>query len=176
MKKIIFIFVSMIVYMATIVPCFAHLSKSTSNHSFDHVEMGYSHNECSFTYSPVSFCDERHISEIKNAIAEEVPNFDEHYIILKIKEWGDLDYYGYSVVVIDVRTGVVYPMPFDYFSDRVGAAGSVADKIKKLVFSTKNNKICINGAILVYRATTSGKFCFYFDGSKFTGYRTEYMY
>ena len=145
------------------------------NHSFDGVKISYSHNECSFMYSPVDFCDERHTAEMKDALANRVANFNEHYILLKIKEWRPSEYYGDSVVAIDVQTGIAYPMPFDYYSGSINMRNSKAIKKPKLTFSANSNKVCIEGSILVYRATTNGRFCFDFDGDRFTGYHTEYM-
>ncbi|AUT66034.1 hypothetical protein C2L65_31545 [Paraburkholderia terrae] len=165
-----------------IILLFIHLNSSdakflaiTSNHLLDHIEIDYAHDGCSFLYSPVNFCDERHIVKIKQAIANRSVNFNGHYILLKIKEWRQSDIYGDSVVVIDALTGIVYPMPFDYFSGRIDMGNSQTIRKPRLTFSGGSNRVCIDGSILVYRATTNGTFCFDFDGSKFNGYRTEYM-
>ncbi|WP_236674349.1 hypothetical protein [Paraburkholderia hospita] len=168
--------------LALIILFFIHLSNSDakfsamiSNHSFDHIEIGYAHNGCSFLYSPVNFCEERHIAKIKQAISIRSVNFNGHYIILRIKEWKSSDIYGDSVVVIDALTGIVYPMPFDYFSGRIDMKNSQTIRKPRLTFYRGNNRVCIDGSILVYRATTNGIFCFDFDGHKFNGYRTEYI-
>lgn len=157
------------------VSSYAKSLASTSNHPFDRIEIAYTHHDCSFPYAPIDFCDERHILEIKNAISSGVVNFNGHYILLKIKEWGASDFYGNSVVAIDALTGIVYPMPFDYFSGRIDTRNSQKIKRPRLTFSDGSNRVCIDGSILVYRATTNGIFCFDFDGHKFIGYRTEYM-
>jgi hypothetical protein len=147
------------------------------HHPFDRVEIVYPNNECSFMYSPVDFCDERHVSEIKKAIKNGVENFNGHYILLKIKEWRPSEYYGDSVVVIDTQTGIAYPMPFDYYSGAISVKNSKTIKKKKakIIFSAGSNKICIDGSILVYRATENGNFCFSFQNDRFIGYHTEYM-
>jgi hypothetical protein len=168
--------------LALIILFFIHLSNSDakfsamiSNHSFDHIEIGYAHDGCSFLYSPVNFCDDRHIDEIKQAISNRSVNFNGHYILLEIKEWRSSDNYGNSIVVIDSLTGIVYPVPFDYFSGRIDTRTSQIIRKPRLTFSGGSNRVCIDGSILVYRATTNGIFCFDFDGHKFIGYRTEYM-
>lgn len=176
MKKITLIFLLAVVCGTGAVTCHAKSLVNTTNHPFDHVEIVYSHNyECSFMYSPIDFCDERHISEIKGAIASQAANFNGHYILLKIKEWRPSEYYGDSVVIIDIQTGVVYPMPLDYYTGAVNMENSKVMGKPKLTFSANSNKVCIDGSILVYRATTNGKFCFKFEGNKFSGYQTEYM-
>jgi hypothetical protein len=148
----------------------------TPNHAFDQVRISYAHDECSFQFSPVDFCDDRHVIEIKKAIATKAANFNEHYILLSIDEWKPSAHYGDSLVAIDTLTGIVYPLPFDYYSGQVNMKNSQIMKNPRLSFSLKSNKICIDGSILVYRATTNGNFCFEFDGEKFTGYQTEYMH
>ena len=155
--------------------CHGNSSVATANHPFSHVQIAYSHNECSFLYSPVDFCDERHVSEIKNALGNQVANFDGHYILLKIKEWRPSEYYGNSIVAIDTESGVVYPMPFDYYTGEINMTDAKVTKRPGLTFSAGSKKVCIDGSILVYRATTNGHFCFYFDGHKFSGFHTEYM-
>jgi hypothetical protein len=126
-------------------------------------------------YSPIDFCDERHISAIENAIANQVANFNGYYILLKIKEWRPSEYYGDSLVIIDTQSGVVYPLPFDYYAAAINMRNTKSMGKPRLIFSLRSNKVCIDGSILVYRATTNGEFCFKFEGNKFSGYRTEYM-
>ncbi|MEX3786354.1 hypothetical protein [Paraburkholderia sp. BR14374] len=126
-------------------------------------------------YSPVDFCDERHVSEIKDAIGKRTANFNGHYILLRIKEWSPSEYYGDSVVAIDTESGIAYPMPFDYYTGEVNMKDSKILKTPKLTFFAGSSKICIDGSILVYRATTNGHFCFDFDGHRFSGFHTAYM-
>ncbi|MGF6972486.1 hypothetical protein QFZ94_000913 [Paraburkholderia sp. JPY465] len=160
---------------ATAVTCHAKSLAVTANHPFSHVEIAYSHNDCSYMYSPIDFCGERHVSEMKDAIERRTANFNGHYILLNIKEWRPSEYYGDSVVVIDAESGIAYPMPFDYYAGKVNMINSKILKNPKLTFSAGGNKICVDGSILVYRSTTNGHFCFYFDGHKFSGFQTEYM-
>lgn len=156
--------------------CRANNLNAPPNHSFDHVEIPYAHDECSFQYSPVDFCDERHTSEIKNALTHAAINFNRHYILLKIPEWKPSENYGYSLVAIDTRTGFAYPVPIDYYSGQTGEKNPDTPRKPRLFFSKNSSKLCIDGSILVYRATTNGYFCFDFDGEKFTGFHTEYMH
>nr|WP_241023606.1 hypothetical protein [Burkholderia sp. Ac-20365] len=146
-----------------------------SNHSFDQVKIAYAHEGCSFLFSPVDFCDERHIREIKSAIRNGTVNFNNHYMLLTINEWNLSNIYGNSVVAIDLRSGMAYPMPFDYFSSKTNARKLPLKNKPQLIFSKESDQVCIDGSILVYRATSSGLFCFRFVGDKFVGYRTEYM-
>ncbi len=147
-----------------------------SNHRFDRVEIAYAHDECSFQYSPIDFCDERHVSEIKKAINQSTANFNGHYILLKIQEWKPSEYYGNSLVAIDTLTGIVYPLPLDYYTGEVNMKNARMVKKPKLKFSLKSSEVCIDGSILAYHATINGRFCFDFDGEKFTGSQTEYMH
>jgi hypothetical protein len=156
--------------------CRAESSGIHSNRPFDHVEIAYLHAEtgCSYQYSPIDFCDERHISEINAAIEKMPANFNKHYILLSVEEWPPSPEFK-SLMAIDTRTGVVYPVPIDDYSGHVDNRGRVTSK-PKLTFSIESNRLCIQGAILVYRATTNGNFCFDFNGDRFSGYHTEYMY
>lgn len=147
-----------------------------ANHWFDSVDIAYAHDECSFQYSPIDFCDERHVSEINNAIAHSAANFNRHYILLKIQEWRPSEHYGESLVAIDTLTGIVYPLPFDYYSGRVNMKNSRIVKEPTLSFSVERSEVCIDGSILVYRAINNGHFCFNFDGKRFTGFKTEYVH
>jgi hypothetical protein len=176
MTRIFCTLVLLAVFSADIVSSHAKEPATISNHPFDRVEIAYAHNACSFQYSPIDFCDQRHVSQINDAIAHGAANFDGHYILLKIQEWNLSENYGYSLVAIDTFTGIVYPLPVDYYSGKVNMRNSSRIKNPKLNFSMKTNKICIDGSILVYRATSNGHFCFAFDGEKFTGFQTEYMY
>ncbi|MDH6147998.1 MULTISPECIES: hypothetical protein [Paraburkholderia] len=163
------------VFLLGMVTSYAKDLAATPNHAFDQVKIAYAHDQCSFKFSPVDFCDDRHVFEIKKAIATEAANFNGHYILLSINEWKPSAHYGDSLVVIDTLTGIVYPLPFDYYSGQINMKNSHMLKKPNLNFSLKSNKICIDGSILVYRAMTNGNFCFEFDGEKFTGYQTEYM-
>ncbi|SEI61132.1 hypothetical protein [Paraburkholderia diazotrophica] len=119
MKYIVRFFILVAALGLSSVASHARSLEAARNHSFDHVEIAYAHDMCFFPYSPVSFCDGRHISEIKNAIASGVGNFNNHYILLEIKEWKPSEYYGNSLMAIDTLTGIAYPLPFDYFSDHI---------------------------------------------------------
>jgi hypothetical protein len=128
-----------------------------------------SQNGCSFMYSPVNYCDTKHIEIINKALRETPPNFYNKYIIVKFPE--RLNYHQRSIAVINSQTGDAYPLPIDAYSGTDGKASLDGE----VSFSTSSNKLCIEGDILVYRATSSGKFCWTFDGEKFIGHTTEYM-
>ncbi|SEL27523.1 hypothetical protein SAMN05216214_11031 [Atopomonas hussainii] len=137
------------------------------------VRIEYSNQDgCSFSYSPVNFCDEKHINAVSTAIAESMPNFNNNYILLTISERPE--YHQKSVVAIDPSTGFFYPIPIDAYS------GTPSDtdpegKDGKISFGLDSNEVCIDGDILVYRAITTGNFCFYFQDGKFIGHPTAYM-
>lgn len=122
---------------------------------------------CSFSFSPVNFCDDRHTIIINKALAEKPPNFFKDYILISISE--RKKYHQRSIVVINSLNGEVYPVPIDTYSGR----NSIEDG--KINFNLESNKLCIEGDILVYRAIKSGCFCFILEGGKFTGYSTAYM-
>jgi len=83
-------------------------------------------------------------------------------------------YYEHSVVVIDARTGIAYPLPFDSYSGDVDAKGNVHD-YGHILYDLNSNRVCISGAIVAYRQIDSGKLCWNFDGTKFVGHHTPYM-
>lgn len=136
------------------------------------VEMGYRNDGCSFLHSPVNFCDERHLSLMAEAIAHRKPDFHRRYILLTIPEWPE--YRQSSVVAIDPALPAAYPVPIDAFSGPVGKSGDPTTQ-GKLMYGLDSNEICIDGAILAYKAIKNGRFCFTFQAERFTGYRTAYM-
>lgn len=151
-------------------PIVAAWADSGSAITFNRVEITYPRDECSFKYSPVDFCDGKHVKEYNLALQKESVNFNSNYIILAIKEWGD----ERSLVAIDKRSGVVVPVPIDSYFDTPKGNGA-SGRRAKLKFSKESNEVCIYGTILVYRANETGKFCFQLEGSKFVGYHTTYM-
>lgn len=142
------------------------------NHTFTRVEIPYTKNGCSFQGSPIDFCDERHLAEIKKAIATMKPNFNEHYILLPILE--RKKYFQKSIVLIDTVSGIVYPLPIDFYSGYANNKKG-ASNFGTIKYSLNKNTICIEGSIFVYRSEKDGVFCFYFNGTTFSGYRTTYM-
>lgn len=123
---------------------------------------------CSFLYSPVDFCDERHSREISEAYRRGKINFFGKYILISIVERAE--YQQSSVVVIDKASAEVYPLPIDSYSGKRGASSGGI-----LLFNSEDNKICVVGDILVYRSIKSGRFCFFLEDKGFSGYKTEYM-
>ena len=153
--------------------CAADINPVGRNHEFKVVRLGYPAGPlCSFQYAPVYFCDDRHISEIEKAIETMFPNFNGHYILLPILE--RREYYQRSLVAIDVETGAVYPLPFDFYSGDVDKKGSIHN-YGRLRYSMSGNRVCIIGAIVAHRQIDSGKLCWDFDGEKFVGHYTPYM-
>ncbi len=151
-------------------------AKQITNHLYAGVNIAYAKSdltECSFQYSPIDFCDKKHLSAINQAIAGRSANFNGHFILLVYPEWSQ--HHQQSVMAIDTITGIVYPLPIDAFSGLM--YGRSIEKDRDVIkYSISSKKVCINGAILVYRAFKEGNFCFEFSGDKFTGHHTEYMY
>jgi len=78
------------------------------------------------------------------------------------------------VVLVDTRTGRATPLPIDAFT---GPAEKGGDAIRYGTLETgvDRQQFCLDGALLVYRAFEEGRFCFGFDGERFTGHETQYM-
>lgn len=127
---------------------------------------------CSFLYSPINFCDKKHVEIVNKAIRENTPNFNKYYILLTILERPE--YHQKSVVAIDPSTGIFYPIPIDAYSG-TPSKNDPAGKNGKISFGLDSNKVCIDGDILVYKSIRTGNFCFYLQGGKFTGHPTAYM-
>jgi hypothetical protein len=156
---------------------YAQASKNaahTVNHPYAKVEIGYLSDGCSFQFSPLDFCDERHLASIKKAIRDLKPNFNQHYILLSIPEW-EKKFHQQSLVAIDVLSGIVYPLPIDGYSGSINKKGE-ANEYGKLISSLNSSKICIEGVIYGYKTQESGKFYFTFLRNKFVGHQTTYMY
>jgi hypothetical protein len=118
---------------------------NSSNHSYSGVRIAYltsSLTDCSFQYSPVDFCDERHVSEIKSALSTMKPNFNRSFIVITPTE-SEMDHMR-SVLVIDVRTGIAYPLPIDGYSDFLHEK-SRAKQNGKIQFALNDNQLCIAG-------------------------------
>jgi|GEM_PF-4435753 len=130
------------------------------------------HDGCSFLYSPVNFCDEKHIEAVTTAIKSKKPNFNSRYILLTITERSE--YFQKSIVAIDPSTGLFYPLPIDAYSG-TPSKSDPDGKNGKISFDLDSNEICIEGDILVYRSITTGNFCFYLKDEKFIGHTTAYM-
>lgn len=149
---------------------------SKKNHVYTDVKIAYATSDltkCSFQYSPVDFCDDKHVSAYNDALKTQASNFNDHYIILAYPEFKN--YHQRSIVAIDTKTGVVYPLPIDAFSGFMHGRRTAKDE-GKISYSINSNKVCVSGAILVYRSFEEGNFCFEFVGEKFVGHHTEYMY
>ncbi|WP_312739014.1 hypothetical protein [Stenotrophomonas sp.] len=145
---------------------------ASGNAPYAGVVMSYPHSGCSYQYSPVDFCDAAHRAQINEAIRTQAPNFNTHYILAQLDE--RKEYFQRSIVLIDSRDGTVYPLPIDAFSgplvDKEGAR-----EYGKVETSREADTFCVSSALLVYRAFEEGRFCFGFDGVRFTGHTTQYM-
>lgn len=145
---------------------------ASGNAPYAGVVMRYPHSGCSYQYSPVDFCDAAHRAQINEAIRTQAPNFNTHYILAQLDE--RKEYFQRSIVLIDSRDGTVYPLPIDAFSgplvDKEGAR-----EYGKVETSREADTFCVSSALLVYRAFEEGRFCFGFDGVRFTGHTTQYM-
>lgn len=145
---------------------------ASGNAPYAGVVMSYPHSGCSYQYSPVDFCDAEHRAQINEAIRTQAPNFNTHYILAQLDE--RKEYFQRSIVLIDSRDGTVYPLPIDAFSgplvDKEGAR-----EYGKVETSREADTFCVSSALLVYRAFEEGRFCFGFDGVRFTGHTTQYM-
>ncbi|MDA8486829.1 hypothetical protein NNO07_27535 [Pseudomonas resinovorans] len=79
-----------------------------------------------------------------------------------------------SIIVVDPATGYFYPVPIDFFSG-TPTPNDPGGEFGKIEYSLERRSVCLTGEIVVYRTIKTGKFCFDFDGEKFTGFNTEYM-
>lgn len=149
-------------------------TKAIENHPFTEVKIPYARDECSFQYSNVDFCDQRHMAAINTAIRDLRPNFNGYYILLPIQE-GPATWLQKSLVVIDSRTGAVYPLPIDAYSGRTHPNSYVSENAGQLSYAVDSAHLCIVGSIFEHRMVKNGKFCFDFTGDRFTGYKTIYM-
>ena len=147
--------------------------RSETEKIFPEVIFPYAHDECSFQYSSIDFCDEHHIDLYRDAISSHKINFANRYILLSIVERER--YHQRSLVIVSPSTGAVYPFPFDAYSGPMKKNARIeSDGI--LTFSLKSNEVCIDGALKVQREIKNGSFCFTFDNGEFDGYKTQYMY
>jgi len=157
------------------VPAAASAATATAtagNAPYAGVVMSYPHSGCAYQYSPVDFCDAGHRAQIDQAIRTQAPNFNKHFILAQLDE--RKEYFQRSIVLIDSRDGTVYPLPIDAFS------GPLEDRNEARTYgrvetSAESDTFCVSGALLVYRAFEEGRFCFGFDGVRFTGHQTAYM-
>lgn len=147
-------------------------ASTAGNARYAGVKMLSPHSGCAFLSSPINFCDDRHRARIDKVLAEQRPNFNGHYIVAELEEWPE--YFQRSVVVINARSGVVYPLPIDALSGPLSSKGEPTT-YGKVETSVDAQQFCLVGAMLAYRSINEGRFCFGFDGVRFTGHQTAYM-
>lgn len=69
MKSVLMIVFSLFAVMLSEGASAGNVDVAKKNHAFEKVQINYRTGDlCSFQYSPIYFCDDRHISEIKKAI------------------------------------------------------------------------------------------------------------
>lgn len=136
------------------------------------MNLPYDHDGCSYRYSPVDFCDARHRARIEDALQNQKPNFNQHYLLVQTDDRPE--YFQRTVVLVDTRTGEATPLPIDAFTGAAGKGGE-ATGYGTLETGVDQPQFCLDGALLVYRVFEEGRFCFGFDGERFTGHETQYM-
>ena len=89
--------------------------------SYSGVNLPYDHDGCSYRYSPVDFCDARHRAAIEDALQQQKPNFNQHYLLVQVDDRPE--YFQRTLVLVDTRTGRATPLPFDAFTGPAGKGG-----------------------------------------------------
>jgi hypothetical protein len=139
--------------------------------SYSGMNLPYDHDGCSYRYSPVDFCDARHRAAIEDALQHQKPNFNQHYLLVQVDDRPE--YFQRTLVLVDTRTGGrrhCRSMPSPARRGRADATG-----YGTLETGVDQQQFCLDGALLVYRVFEEGRFCFGFDGERFTGHETQYM-
>ncbi|TGW22645.1 hypothetical protein E4417_02045 [Stenotrophomonas maltophilia] len=153
-------------------PELGHDVDSEGSISYSGMNLPYDHDGCSYRYSPVDFCDAQHRAAIEDALQHQKPNFNQHYLLVQVDDRPE--YFQRTLVLVDTRTGRATPLPFDAFTGPAGKGGD-ATGYGALETSVDQPQFCLDGALLVYRVFEEGRFCFGFDGERFTGHETQYM-
>lgn len=123
---------------------------------------------CSWDFSNVDFCDAAHVTAIKDALKRRSADYFGRYIFVAVSSRGTFD--RSTALVVDVTTGVAYPLPFDYFGGHVDKRGfPVESKVAQVSFNASSDQICIDGSVYAYRNITENQvICYKFDGSRFS--------
>ena len=159
-------------WMLCSTPELGHDVDSAGSISYSGMNLPYDHEGCSYRYSPVDFCDARHRAAIEDALQHQKPNFNQHYLLVQVDDRPE--YFQRTLVLVDTRTGRATPLPFDAFTGPAGKGGD-ATGYGTLETGVDRQQFCLDGALLVYRVFEEGRFCFGFDGERFTGHETQYM-
>ncbi|HDS1579034.1 TPA: hypothetical protein QEL15_001078 [Stenotrophomonas maltophilia] len=136
------------------------------------MNLPYDHSGCSYRYSPVDFCDAQHRARIEEALRTRTPDFNQHYLLVQVDDRPE--YFQRTLVLVDTRTGRATPLPIDAFTGPAGKGGE-ATGYGTLETGVDQQQFCLEGALLVYRVFEQGRFCFGFDGERFSGHQTQYM-
>ncbi|MBH1431603.1 hypothetical protein I5U42_09890 [Stenotrophomonas maltophilia] len=153
-------------------PELGHDVGSEEGVGYSGMNLPYDHDGCSYRYSPVDFCDAQHRARIEEALRTGQPNFNQHYLLVQVDDRPE--YFQRTLVLVDTRTGRATPLPIDAFTGPAGKGGN-ATGYGTLETGVDQQQFCLDGALLVYRAFEEGRFCFGFDGERFTGHETQYM-
>lgn len=153
-------------------PELGHDVDSEGSISYSGMNLPYDHDGCSYRYSPADFCNAQHRAAIEDALQHQKPNFNQHYLLVQVDDRPE--YFQRTLVLVDTRTGRATPLPFDAFTGPAGKGGD-ATGYGTLETGVDQQQFCLDGALLVYRVFEEGRFCFGFDGERFTGHETQYM-
>lgn len=153
-------------------PELGHDVDSEGSISYSGMNLPYDHDGCSYRYSPADFCNAQHRAAIEDALQHQKPNFNQHYLLVQVDDRPE--YFQRTLVLVDTRTGRATPLPFDAFTGPAGKGGD-ATGYGTLGTGVDQQQFCLDGALLVYRVFEEGRFCFGFDGERFTGHETQYM-
>jgi hypothetical protein len=126
-----------------------------ANHAFVRVT------ECETDFGDVDFCDAAHRAAIESALHTRRADFAGHWLVVTVPGTaGD----EVSVVVVDTRTGMALPLPFDTFGDYTDERGfPVAAPPRRIEYAVDGDRICFHGSVYAYRNTyTSMTSCYRF--------------
>ena len=151
-----------ILHFASLAAATAVSASPIANHPFQRVV------QCETDYSEINFCDKAHLAAINKAVLTRRADFNEHYIFLTVPVAGNRAVKG-SAVVIDTKTGMVYPLPFDFYGGYVDRKGfPVSSPALQVKYDLQSPKICIHGSTYAYRDVYENQVsCFVFNGAGF---------
>jgi len=112
------------------------------NHDFSGVTT------CQDDFSEVNFCDERHVRDVREALAGRSADFNRKYLVVKFAEGPART----SFAAVGTRDGMVYPLPFDSFGPFVDVFGApVRSPQAKVEYRVDSDVICFTGSTYDYR-------------------------
>ena len=126
---------------------------------------------CNFDFSPVDLCDEKHVRAYAAAIKSNTVNFSDHHTIVLVEERPA--YNQVSIVIVDLKEQLIYPLPVDYFSPAQGPS-TLNVPNSSIRFKPGRSTLCLTGDLVAYRSIRLGEACFTFRSERFTGIDTPY--